>query len=189
MRDSKRYIIILILTMMLIPTSGFALADVGEGTVVETRVSASSDDAEERPSGSVNYTSTDLELVTDGSKVQVVGLRFNGIIIPQGAVITNAYVQFTADETNSGSMTILIQGEAFDNAATFASVNANISSRALTTAGVEWSALVWDVVKAAGLDQRTPDLSEVVQEIVDRPGWASGNSLVIIMTGIVERTA
>lgn len=38
-------------------------------------------------------------------------------------------------------------------------------------------------------DQRTPDLSSIVQEIMDRPGWSGGNSLVIIITGTGEWVA
>ena len=66
-------------------------------TTLEVRVAASSDDAEERSSGGVNLTSSDLELVYDGSD-QTVGIRFNGVTIPQGASIRNAYVQFQVDE-------------------------------------------------------------------------------------------
>ncbi len=45
-------------------------------TVVEVRTSASSDDAEERGSGSVSTWSSDLEMVQDRS-TQTVGIRFN----------------------------------------------------------------------------------------------------------------
>ncbi len=51
-------------------------ADSGTLTTVETSVASGSDDAEQGPSGGVDLTSSDLELVTDGTKVQRVGLRF-----------------------------------------------------------------------------------------------------------------
>jgi PKD repeat protein len=41
----------------------------------------------------------------------------------------------------------------------------------------------------AGANQRTPDLAAVIQEIVNRSGWASGNALAIIVTGTGHRTA
>jgi hypothetical protein len=44
-------------------------------------------------------------------------------------------------------------------------------------------------VREAGPDQQTPDLSPVIQEIVDRPGWSSGNALAIIITGSGKRVA
>jgi hypothetical protein len=51
-------------------------------------VSTSSDDAEEAASGSMDMTSSDLELVNN----QQVGMRFQGITIEQGATITSAYI-------------------------------------------------------------------------------------------------
>ena len=49
---------------------------------VESRLSASVDDAEESSSGNVSVSSSDLELVEDSS-TQIVGMRFNDIDIPQ----------------------------------------------------------------------------------------------------------
>jgi hypothetical protein len=153
------------------------------------RLAASSDDAEQAASGSVSLTSADLELVFDAGGNQAVGLRFNGLSIPQGATILNAYVQFKVDETPSGPTALTIQGQAADNAPTFVSASGNISSRPRTTATVAWSPAPWPAVGAAGPDQRTPDITPVIQEIVSRPGWLAGNSLVILITGTGERVA
>ncbi|MEE9423975.1 MAG: SBBP repeat-containing protein [Methylococcales bacterium] len=88
--------------------------------ILDTRVAASSDDAEENTStGKIDRGSSDLELVDQGRNNQLVGIRFNGLNIPQGATITNASIQFQADETHSGVTTLLIKGEATDNALTF----------------------------------------------------------------------
>jgi len=152
------------------------------------RVSASSDDAEEKATGSVSLTSSDLELVFDGSN-QTVGMRFNGITIPQGATIANAYLQFQVDEVTTEATALTIQGEAVDNAATFMTAKKSISSRPITTAAVSWSPAPWTTVGQAGPDQQTPNLAPVVEEIVSRSGWTSGNSLVIIITGTGKRTA
>ena len=67
---------------------------------LEVRVAAGSDDAEEKASGSVSLTSTDLELVFDKSD-QTVGMRFNAVTIPPEASIMGAYVQFQVDEATS----------------------------------------------------------------------------------------
>ncbi|MCB0190947.1 MAG: hypothetical protein KDJ65_03285 [Anaerolineae bacterium] len=157
------------------------------GNVVEVRVAASSDDAEEE-AGDVDLDSSDLELVFDDSN-QTVGMRFNGVNIPQGATITGAYVQFQVDETGSTATSLTIQGQAANNASTFTTANNNISSRPRTTASASWAPVAWSNIGEAGPDQRTPDLSSVIQEIVDRSGWSGGNSLAIIITGSGERTA
>jgi hypothetical protein len=148
-------------------------------TTAEIRVAAGSDDAEERSSGSMYLTSSDLELVYDQSN-QTVGMRFNGVAIPPGATIYNADIQFKVDETNSGPTSLTIAGEDTDDALTFTSSSGNISSRTRTTTSVAWSPVAWTTVGEAGADQRTPDIASVIQEIVNRPGWSSGNSLVII---------
>jgi hypothetical protein len=62
-------------------------------SVLEVGVAAGSDDSEERSSGQIKMTSTDLEMVFDAGGNQLVGMRFNGVTIPQGATILNAYIQ------------------------------------------------------------------------------------------------
>ena len=160
----------------------------GSPNTLDVRVSASTDDAEERGPGGVYPYSSDLELVYEGSN-QTVGMRFNGITIPQGAMITNAYIQFQTDETNSVATSLMIEGEATDNAPTFTSDTRNISSRTRTGAAVGWVPVAWTTLDEAGPDQQTPDIASVIQEIVDRQGWSNGNSLVVIITGTGERVA
>src|SRR5439155_1311209 len=146
-------------------------------------VAASTDDAEQRISnGNVNLTSTSLQLVVDGSNQQIVGVRWPGIPILKGATISAAYIQFTAKSSESSANTLTIAGQADDNAATFASATNNVSSRGLTTARTSWSSAAWTSGETAAAE-RTPDLTAIIQEIVNRPGWASGNALAIIISG------
>ncbi|UCH26463.1 MAG: LysM peptidoglycan-binding domain-containing protein [Trueperaceae bacterium] len=163
-----------------------------EEIIVESRISSGTDDAEEDPSGKMSLTSADLDLAFDSSgseSDQIVGLRFNGIDIPQGAVITNAHIQFQADEVHAGAVTLLIEGEANDSAVDFSDADSDISSRPRTTEAVSWSPLPWETEGEAGSLQQTPDIAPVVQEIVDRTGWSPGNSIVVIISGSGERTA
>jgi hypothetical protein len=157
-------------------------------STIEVRVTASADDAEERATGYGSLTSSDLELVEDSS-VQTVGLRFPGITVPQGAAIVDAYVQFQVDEVTSQATDLIVEGEASDQAASFVSSNGNLSSRPRTAAAIAWSPPPWTAVGVAGLDQRTPELAAVIQEIVARPGWASGNALVLLIRGSGRRVA
>ncbi|MCE7984833.1 MAG: hypothetical protein DYG89_26980 [Caldilinea sp. CFX5] len=155
---------------------------------VRVRVAASEDDAEQRSNSKADLTSSDLELVTD-SAVQIVGMRFRNVVIPKGATITNAYLQFQTDETDSRQLNLFIQGEASDNGAAFAATTNNLSVRPRTAAVVNWAPAPWSTVGAAGPDQQTPNLAAVVQEIVNRPGWQPGNAIVILITGTGKRTA
>jgi hypothetical protein len=151
-------------------------------TILDIRVASSSDDAEEYENGKVDTSSSDLEMVYEKYK-QTVGIRFRGLGCPRGSAIVSAYIQFKVDETRSGSTTLTIHGEAADNPATFTSSSRNVSNRARTTASVSWSPPAWNTTGAAGLQQRTPDLSGIIQEIVGRSGWSAGNSLALIITG------
>jgi hypothetical protein len=155
--------------------------------VFEVRVGVSGDDVEEYPDGFLYTDSSDLELVTE-SDPQLVGLRFVGVEVPRGAVVSDAWVQFTVDEVSGGGVSLVVRGEASGDAAVFSGSGA-VSSRVLTGASVVWEPPSWDVVGAAGVGQRTPDLSGVVQEVVDHPGWVSGNALVLVVSGSGSRVA
>ena len=159
-----------------------------EPMVVEVRVATGSDDAEEGASGKVSLTSSDLELIEDGG-AQTVGIRFQGIDVPQGAQITSAYLQFQVDETAAGATTLQIRGEAADDTAAFSSGAFDITSRVVTAASVDWSPPAWDVVGEAGAAQQSPDLAAVVQEIVDRGGWSEASSMAFVISGSGKRVA
>jgi hypothetical protein len=152
-------------------------------------VSAGADDVEERSTGSVTPGSSDLDLVVTASTVQTVGLRFTGVSVPQGATITNAYVQFQTDQATSVPTSLTVQGNAADNASPFIQKKFNVSSRTRTSASVAWSPPAWDLVGERGLDQRTPQLRAVLQEIASRPGWGTGNAMALIITGSGTRIA
>ncbi len=145
---------------------------------ISVRVNAGSDDAEERIStGAIDLTSTDLELCYD-SFTQIVGTRFTDVQIPQGATITNAYVEFECDDGQwIGNVPIQIKGQDIDNAPTFTTTAYSISTRAKTDTIVSWT-----ITEKYTTDYkyRSADISSIIQEIVDRSGWASRNSVVII---------
>ncbi|MEA3226946.1 MAG: hypothetical protein U9Q07_13430, partial [Planctomycetota bacterium] len=98
--------------------------------------------------------------------------------------ILAASVQFQVDEDKGGTepVNVVIEGELAADAAGFANVAFNVTDRARTTAQVLWSVPNWVTVGDRGPDQATPDLAAVIQEIVNQDGWASGNSLVLIIS-------
>ncbi|MEZ4776430.1 MAG: PKD domain-containing protein [Bacteroidia bacterium] len=159
-------------------------------TVVMVQISNSSDDAEQRYSTTkVDIISPDLELGFEGPNAQLNGIRFSGLNIPQGSTILNAYVQFTVDEVKKGAISLNIKGEASDDSSPFQSTNLNVSNRPTTSANVPWAPVNWTVIGEQGVDQRTPDISTIVQEIVNRPGWTTSSALSILIDGTGTRTA
>lgn len=150
---------------------------------------ALSDCAEQRDTGSphIELGSSDIELMFEGGALlteQTVGLRFPGVTIPQGNTIDTAYIQFQVDEADSGSIQIRIWGEDVDSSAVWATTTNNVSDRVRTTASVDWTPAAWGTIGTRGVDQRTPSLVTIVQEIVDRAGWASGNPMAFIFDGL-----
>jgi hypothetical protein len=154
----------------------------GARPILSIRVGATLDDAE-GPQVSDPDGATDLDL--GGTNA---GVRFTSVAIPPGAVITAANVQFTADQAfgadNTTPINLEVFAEAADNAPAFgANVVNNLGLLPRTSASVGWNIPPWSVSQA-GPAQRTQDLSAVIQEIVNRPGWKSGNALVVIFAGV-----
>lgn len=150
---------------------------------VNQQVGNSTDDAEQNAgTGAVSVTGTDLELTADGGTQQVIGMRFFDLKIPRGATITNAYLEFTprSDQTvNTGNPSITIRAQDADNAATFSTTANDVSSRPVTSASVTWTPANWTV----GTLAQTNSISSLVQAVVNRAGWASGNSMAFVMSG------
>jgi secreted PhoX family phosphatase len=155
------------------------------------RIASGTDDAEEATAtGAIDFTSSDLEFTEDGSVNQVVGIRFTNVTIPANAIVNKAYIQFWVDETTHTAATnLVLKGQASDNADPFAAVNYDLSFRPTTTASANWAPPVWTVANAAGADQATPELKTIIQEIIGRRGWQSGNALAILVTGSGRRNA
>jgi len=166
-----------------------SVSEVPPTGMLDIRITAPDDDVEQALSdGRMYAVSSDLELGDDPSYngEQVIGLRFQNINIPQGATINAAYLEFTVDETSSASTIVDIQAQAADNAAAFSSTPYDLTDRQLTTASTSWSIPAWNTIGAL---QQSPDLSAVVQEVVNRSGWSSNNSMVFAIDGVGTRTA
>ncbi len=153
------------------------------------------DDVEEQaPEGAADdgdmyFDSSDLECGKDNNRGnQIIGLRFNGLNIPQGSMIISAYIQFMADESDTGVTTAVITGEASDNAAAFSNVKYNLSSRPETGNSVSWNIPAW-ANGNSGAAQQTPELKSIIQEIVGRPGYSAASSIVLKMTATGQRVA
>ncbi|MCL5279010.1 MAG: hypothetical protein M1376_03785 [Planctomycetes bacterium] len=152
------------------------------GFSYDIRVAGDLDDVEEYVSDHRMYLdSSDLEMPYEdsiaASDEQVIGVRW-AVPVPKGAQITKAYVEFQCDETKSGTLAVnlIIQGQLAPNAAAFTSATADVTSRPTTTAQVKWAVENWT---ASGQKSQTPDISAILQEIIDQPGWVGGNALVL----------
>lgn len=167
------------------------------------RILEDSDDAEEslssdglafREQGDMDLFSSDLELgLEEAQTPQLTGLRYNGFNVPQGAVIASAFVQFTVDATgfNTDPADFYILIEDNTNPGTYTSDSANISSRKYLPDTVRWNVPEgsWATPGERGLDQRSADVSSLIQQIVNRPDWVEGNAIALVFGGTGTREA
>ncbi len=166
----------------------YRVAPAPPAPVNEWRIATSSDDAEEHiPAGGIDLGSSDLELGHEGTmsatSLQVIGCRWVALPIPKGATITEAWVQFSADSVSSDfhipDVSLIIEGQLSPDPATFSSTSGDISGRPKTTARVVWDIPQWMTEHAKGPEERTPDISSIIQEIVNQDGW-NGNAIVLM---------
>jgi hypothetical protein len=157
---------------------------------LEVAVSSGNDDAEEDlNTGQVSLTSSDLELGYELLTPQLAGIRFDEVDLQRGSRITKAYIQFYLDEVSSGTSELTITGQDADNAAAFLKEDFNLSSRPQTSASANWNPPSWDEGETNDPDQRTVDISAIVEEIAARPGWRPNNAMVFLISGLGTRTA
>lgn len=137
-------------------------------------IAASTDDADQA-SGTVDLTGTTINVNGTG---QYAGLRFLNVTIPNAATINSATLAVEIVSTTHDDPDLTIFGEDTDDATTFTSTTNDISSRTPTTATTTWTAT------AIGTGVKTsPSIAAIIQEIVNRPGWTSGNDINILMNG------
>lgn len=110
--------------------------------------------------------------------------RFTNVTVPQGATIDSAIIRPTITSTANDDILADIQADDVDNSADL-SASATIYGRTPTTASVPWSA----TSLGSGTPVASPDIAAVVQEVIDRPGWVSGNALSILLLGQNSATA
>ena len=162
--------------------------NVGDGSTC-VKINNGNDDVEEDNSGGMDISSSDLEMIVESTD-QIIGLRFTNLNIPQGAAINSAYIQFTCDENdNLNPCNLEIYAEDIDDAPVFSSNDNDVSFRTKTSIHANWSPSSWNTVGEAGPNQKTVDISSVIQAVVDRPGFSETSAIVIIIEGQGKRVA
>jgi hypothetical protein len=104
--------------------------------------------------------------------------RFDNLRVEQGVTVTSAVLRFlpSGSDTNT-TVNVLINGVDEDDAAA-PSTFAEAEGSTRTTANVAWNSVPSFI---SPVPQASPDISSIVQEILDRPGWSSGNAMVLLV--------
>jgi hypothetical protein len=161
-----------------VPTAT-AVGTTGPRTVTFTVRSATDDVNED----GANFVTSDTTIwIGSGANpsASFAGLRFTGVTIPRGATITSAHLEFYSTRSQWIPLNVQMAADAADNSLAF-TTSSKPSGRPLTTArithntNINWAANTW-----YSLD----DIRPVIQEVVSRAGWQSGNSISLILKGL-----
>ncbi len=156
------------------------------GDTCTFQVSSSSDDAGSNPVAYCSYSTMWNEVyfgLCQNNTPIVSGFRFTNVTIDKGTRIAQAYLEFTVDGPYTDQVSLNFYGEATGNSSTFGlySPPGSPTRPALTQNFATWnisssSTDHWEL----GMTKDTPDLTQVIQEIINRNDWSSGNALAII---------
>ena len=168
-------------------TSPAVVVDVRVPTRVECHVPRVRDDAQEDLiSGQVVRGDSGLDLGLHKTLPTLTGLRVP-VSVPAGATIRGAWLQFTCDARDTGLAELEIRAQASDDAPPISAAAGDLSQRPRTLASSMWRPEPWLYPGACGALQRTSDLSAILQEVVDRPGWQAGNDVLLLIDGFGQR--
>ena len=175
------------LTSFLLVLS-LAFANVASATVIEVGIADDNDDAEQHlDDGRIDRGSSDLELAYEDGGVpptdpQTIGVRY-AVDIEPGSTITSATLTLQADKADKDGtlepVNVVIRGELSLNAAEFEEITNNITDRPTTAASVLWSVPAYTEI---GQREQSPDLSAIIQEIIDQEGWSAGGNIALIIS-------
>ena len=133
-------------------------------------VSTDANDAVEYATGSVTLTGINY---CDNTG-RYCAWRFSNVSVPQGASITSANIT-----AHNGHGEQLVNGTWFlsleDDASPLGSNNNNISARTFTS-GTKKATSYYDPASWLW----SPDISNEVEEVTNRSGWASGNAMLVV---------
>ena len=123
-----------------------------------------------------NFHNNSNTIITD-SNAERGFIRFSGLTIPPGSTIDYAYIRLVTPFNLGVSNTVVFYAEAADNATQMTThTNRSLTSNSVT---------LQQGPVSGGTVINTPELKSVVQEVVDRTGWSSGNAIqfFLINTG------
>lgn len=158
--------------------------------ILNLQVGASTDDAHQLQNGaSYSHTSAVLQILAStvgASSRNTGGMRFASVPIPKGATINSAVLQTYIASASFLTIDATLYGAAEDNPATFNSTTNDVvtvaqgGDRVYTSTSVPWA----HTYSGMGFDtEAKPDVTSIIQEIIDRANWASGDALVLFVAG------
>jgi hypothetical protein len=142
-----------------------------------TTITVSGNDTHLESDDTFSITGTQMPLGRNFNTPQDHFFLFDNIVIDQGATINSSSIAFTIHGTGGNAVHVQLAAHDVDSGVT-PTDGTEFSSKAsgLTTAIVDWNSVP---TGSFGDTLTSPDIATVIQEIVDRPSWVSGNDILI----------
>ncbi len=159
--------------------------------ISRTKITEYNNDIEENAYGNIDFGSRELDLSFRGNEnePQITGLIFN-TSIPKYARIVEAYIQFTAEDIARDSTYLQVRGiKEPGNLDRFYGRYQELRTKTLTDTYQDWTPEEWLEENEASEKQRTPDLTNVLQEVIDDPYWKTGYGIGFSIFGTGKRPA
>jgi hypothetical protein len=179
----------ILLTTLAFVLSGFVVISIAQETltltIIETgkdgETSISFDDGEYENGVIDKMNDDDLDMGWEGDvgNIMAAFTRFQNVTIPQGTPIDSAVLVIYAHEQEPDPAMITLIAEAIDSSL-ITPEDDTLANRIMTTASVRWEITeewtMWE-------PYHSPNLAPIIQELIDRPGWVSGNALTLFLIG------
>ncbi len=145
------------------------------------RPGVSGDDGTWYSSSSISITGN-LVIALNSGWHRSVWLRFPAVTIPAGSVIHSATITFKAAASNSANSAVFDVYFNDENDAVAPTTASSAKGKTKTDATVNWNLGKW----TSGQLYSSPDLKALIQEVVDRPGWAAGNAMMALLIDTIS---
>ena len=179
----------ILLTTLAFVLSGFVVVSIAQETlflrIIETgldgETSISFDDGEYENGVIDKMNDDDLDMGWEGDDLNIMAsfTRYQNVTIPQGTPIDSVTLVIYAHEQETAPAMITIVAEAADSTLMIPEDD-TLANRTMTAASVRWEITedwaMWEPYPS-------PNLATIIQELIDRPGWKSGNALTLFLIG------
>jgi type IV pilus assembly protein PilY1 len=111
----------------------------------------------------------------------LVGVRYF-VCIPAASTVTEAWLTLTSDQSKSGSAIARIRAERVIDSESF-QTNPSLIGRSASDAEVPWTMPAF----VQGNTYRTPDITSLINEIINLPGWTGCGDMLFVFEEVGKR--
>ena len=142
------------------------------------------DDAVESALGFVDLDSPVVGMTSPD--VSWFGLRFRDVRIPRGVTVLSSFVRLRPALLGVDPAVWTIHGDLSAPQQPFTGELGGLSLRPRTEGSVTWNVFAWT---GLGFQVGSPDLSILMEEVLHRPEWNSGDPVGLLVSGTGQRAA